>query len=78
MEDLSLQLSNALSNLGVNCSDRKQVSEFVNFLYQDQPDTEKTAELLRLKRFVINFFTSLPSENINITGAYQGLEQDDE
>ena len=49
MEDLSLQLSNALNNLGVNCSNRKQVSEFVNFLYQDQPNTEKTADIKALR-----------------------------
>ena len=60
MEDLSLQLSIALNNLGVNCSNREQVSEFVDFLYQDQPDTEKTADI---KAKVINFFTSLPIEN---------------
>ena len=49
MKDLFSDLSKALSNLDVNCSNRKQVSEFVDFLYQDQPDTEKTADIKALR-----------------------------
>ena len=59
MEDLFLQLSNALNDLGVDCSNRQQVSKFVDFLYQDQPENEKTADI---KTKVINLFHSLPSE----------------
>ena len=59
MKDLFLKLRGALSNLDVDCNDHKQVSEFVDFLYQDQPDTEKTADV---KAKVIIFFTSLPND----------------
>lgn len=58
MKDLFLGLRDALSNLDVDCSDRQQVSNFVDFLYQDRPDTEKTADI---KTKVINLFNSLPS-----------------
>ena len=58
MKDLFLGLRDTLSNLGVDCNDHKQVSNFVDNIYQDRPDNEKTADI---KTKVINLFHSLPS-----------------
>ena len=49
MKDLFLELRDALSNLDVDCNDHKQVSNFVDNIYQDRPDNEKTADIKALR-----------------------------